>query len=302
MVRAYDDFIQVPRDPLNTDNLTGRQLYDTLIAPAAALMPKNAKVIIVPDGPLYALNFETLPVTGGKPRYWIEDVTVTVTPSLDLLVPDRGSRNPTPPSLLLIGNPVSPVPSQYPELEFAAQEIEGIRKDLPSFRQKVWEREQAEPAVYARSMPAEFGYIHFVAHGVANSEEPLESAVILSRSNNGSEYKLRARDVLGMPLHATLVTISACRSAGARAYAGEGLVGFPWAFLEAGAQNVIAGLWDVNDRSTADLMSRLYARIAHGADPATSLREAKLAVIHSGGAWQKPYYWGPFELFTRQSQ
>ena len=35
---------------------------------------------------------------------------------------------------------------------------------------------------------------------------------------------------------------------GARAYAGEGLVGFTWAFLSAGAHNVIAGLWNVDDR------------------------------------------------------
>ena len=55
--------------------------------------------------------------------------------------------------------------------------------------------------------------------------------------------------MLGIRLNAALVTISACRSAGARTYAGEGLVGLTWAFLEAGAQNVIAGLWDVSDRS-----------------------------------------------------
>ena len=48
------------------------------------------------------------------------------------------------------------------------------------------------------------------------------------------------------------------------AEAGEGLVGFAWAFLRAGAQRVIAGLWDVDDRSTADLMGRVYAEIALG--------------------------------------
>lgn len=299
MVRAYDDYIQAARDPLGSGNSAGRQLYETLIAPAAALLPRNSKVVIVPDGPLYGLNFETLPVPGTPPHYWIEDVRVSVTPSLDLLAPGRNARSQAAQSLLLIGNPVSPV-AQYPDLEFAAQEMDGIRKDLPAFRQVVRAREQAEPAVYSRSGPAQFGYIHFVAHAVANSEEPLESAVILSRA--GADYKLRARDVLGTPLQANLVTISACRSAGARIYAGEGLVGFPWAFLEAGAQNVIAGLWDVSDRSTADLMSRLYAGIARGADPATALRDAKLGLIRAGGAWQKPYYWGPFELFTRQAQ
>ena len=31
---------------------------------------------------------------------------------------------------------------------------------------------------------------------------------------------------------------------------------------------------------------------------ARSLREAKLDLIRRGGHFIKPYYWGPFELFT----
>ena len=61
------------------------------------------------------------------------------------------------------------------------------------------------------------------------------------------------RDVAALRLHAELVTISACRSAGDRAYSGDGLVGFSWAFMKAGARHVIAGLWDVDARSTTVL-------------------------------------------------
>ena len=101
-----------------------------------------------------------------------------------------------------------------------------------------------------------------------------------------------------MPLRAELVTVSACRSAGERAYSGEGLVGFAWAFLRAGASRVIAGLWDVDDRSTAELMDNLYAHIAAGEAPARALRAAKLSLLAKGGAYGKPYYWGPFQTFT----
>jgi CHAT domain-containing protein len=61
---------------------------------------------------------------------------------------------------------------------------------------------------------------------------------------------------------------------------------------------VIAGLWDVDDRSTADLMDGLYGRLASGDRPSHALREAKLRMINQGGAAAKPYYWGPFELFA----
>ena len=102
--------------------------------------------------------------------------------------------------------------------------------------------------------------IHFTAHATANVESPLDSAVVLSGPDNG--YKLYARDVAETPLRADLVTVSACRSAGERTYSGEGLVGFAWAFLRAGARNVIAGLWDVDDRSTARLMDALYGGLS----------------------------------------
>jgi CHAT domain-containing protein len=134
---------------------------------------------------------------------------------------------------------------------------------------------------------------------VANRESPLDSAVILSRKEDS--YKLYARDVAALPLRADLVTISACRSAGARAYSGEGLVGFTWAFLQAGAQNVIAGLWDVSDRSTSELMANLYSQMAQGLGPAEALRAAKLALLRSAGPYRKPYYWAPFQLYTRSA-
>jgi CHAT domain-containing protein len=94
------------------------------------------------------------------------------------------------------------------------------------------------------------------------------------------------------------VTISACRGAGERAYSGEGLVGFAWAFLRAGARRVIAGLWDVDDRSTAELMDTLYGRLAEGDGAPRALRQAKLELISRGGTTAKPYYWAPFQVFT----
>ena len=79
---------------------------------------------------------------------------------------------------------------------------------------------------------------------------------------------------------------------------GEGLVGFAWAFLGAGARNRIAGLWEVDDRSTAQLMEAMYSELKRGSPPPQALRQAKLALVRSGGSFHKPYYWAPFQLFT----
>jgi CHAT domain-containing protein len=155
----------------------------------------------------------------------------------------------------------------------------------------------ARPGVYQTAGPGQFSLVHFSAHALANKDSPLDSAIILSR--DGENFKLYARNVIETPLRADLVTISACRSAGARSYSGEGLVGFAWAFLQAGARNVIAGLWDVTDSSTPAIMDVLYAKVAAGVGPADALRAAKLELIQSGRAYRRPYYWGPFQIYTR---
>ena len=91
--------------------------------------------------------------------------------------------------------------------------------------------------------------------------------------------------------------MSACRSAGAKTYAGEGLVGLTWAFLQAGSRAVVAGLWDVPDTSTAQLMDHFYAAIAAGSAPADALQKARLELRK--GDYKKPYYWGAFQCYLR---
>lgn len=294
LVKAYAGAIEGLHDPLRDGTDAGRKLYRTLLAPAAALIPPQSSVALVVDGALHNLNFETLPTAGPTPHYWIEDVTVSVVPSLDLLYQNlrRHPRQAT--SLLLIGDPVPPDSQSYPRLLNAAQEVSFIKS---RFHEAVLRTgADASPPAYADSAPGRFSVIHFAAHAEANFTDPLDSAIILSP--RGDNYKLYARDVVGLPIHANLVTLSACRAAGSRTYAGEGLVGFAWAFLEAGAQNVVAGLWEVDDASTAKLMERLYAELRSGATPQQALRTAKLALLHSAGPYHKPYYWAPFQVIT----
>jgi CHAT domain-containing protein len=235
-----------------------------------------------------------LPVPGEKRHYLIEDLEIAVAPSLAALANGPGAAKRPDQGLLLIGDAVS-ADAQYPALRFASTEMSAVANAFAG-RASIFKGSDASPARYRDAKPERFDIVHFTAHAAANAESPLDSAVILSRDPSG--YKLYARDVAALPLSADLVTISACRSAGDRTYAGEGLVGFAWAFLRAGAKRVIAGLWDVDDRSTADLMRDMYAQLAKGDSPGASLRAAKLAMIARGGAMAKPYYWGPFQLFV----
>lgn len=296
LVEAYRRILTgSARDPLRAGKGVGEKLYQTLIQPVAHYLPKGARILIVPDGSLHHLNFEALPVPGRQPRYWIEDVTLAVAPALGILSSSRASARP-PERVLVIGDPIEADP-RYPRLKFASEEIAGIAGRWPAGECRVVTGAAANPSVWAREHAFPWPLIHFAAHAEANPRSPLDSAIILSPHQG--KYKLYARDLARQPLRADLVTISACSSAGVRSYAGEGLVGLAWVFLRAGANSVIAGLWDVNDRSTSLLMDHLYAGLARAESPMEALRRAKLSLLAQGGLYSRPYHWAPFQLYTR---
>jgi CHAT domain-containing protein/Tfp pilus assembly protein PilF len=295
LIESYRSFIEGLRDPLESEFPAGRQLSEILLGPVRDRLGEGVHLLVIPDRALNSLNFETLPDPDNGSRYLIDRVTVSVAPSLGLVASSTASVKKSAPSILLIGNP-EPAVEEYPRLPNAGREMALIEKTVAGSRSVVLEGARARPAAYRESSPSGFTWIHFAAHASANRESPLDSALILSR--DGSGYTLSAREVMNVPLTAELVTLSACRSAGAKTYSGEGLVGLSWAFLRAGAHSVVAGLWDVTDLSTADLMSDFYGGLAKGIPPADALRAAKLNLIRSNGAYRKPFYWGPFQLYV----
>ena len=297
LVERHQRAIQELKDPLAESHTAASELYRMLIGPVESLVRSTGTVIIVPDGRLHELNFETLLVDGPTPHYWIEDATLALTPSFTVLQL-RKTAHAREPRLLIFGDPLPAVP-EFPPLPHLKAEVRAIAAGFPETRRAVYTGNLAYAEHFREISPRAFTAIHFAAHAEANEESPLNSAIILSPHDG--KYKLYARDVADLRLEPELVTISACRSAGSKAYSGEGLVGFAWAFLQAGAHNVVAGIWNVDDAAAPLLMEELYRQWREGASPAAALRGAKLKLMRSGGAFRKPYYWGPFEVFTRQA-
>jgi len=293
LLEEYRQFIGGLRDPRSSDAPARRKLTELLLRPAAALLPAGTRVYLVPDGPLHSLNFETLASPQDPDRYWLEDTTVSLVPSLSLLLSERVRSNGS--QALLVGAPET-MPEPYQPLPFARQELDAVAAALLPLPVKRLEGRACSRSELLGQPISSFRYAHFAVHAVTDPVDPLHSALLLTRRDDGSVVS--AAEIRHMPWRAELVTLSACHSAGARNYSGEGLVGLTWAFLEAGAHNVIAGLWDVNDRSTSRLMSDFYRRLAVGRPPAEALREAKLELLRSAGPYAKPYYWAPFVFFT----
>ena len=307
-------------DPLANDDQGGQALYRMLISPAEKLIQAGGQVVILADGALSHLNFETLLAPGPSPyqassslqsarppsqddlrgaplHYWLDDVTTTAAPSLAMLAAAKPAPA-APRNLLLLGNPLS-ASEDFPTLPLFAFEAKNIQTYFDAGNVAAFTGAQATPAAYLDSNPARYSYIHFVSHAVSSRTDPLDSAIILSPTSGGADsYKLYARDIMRHPIDAELVTISACYGSGTRSYAGEGLVGLSWAFLHAGAHSVIGALWEASDDSSPRLMDKLYQGIEDGQTPAVALRQAKLSLLHSGGKFQQPFFWAPFQIYS----
>ena len=150
-----------------------------------------------------------------------------------------------------------------------------------------------------RSVASGQDIIHFATYGVLNKHNPLFSFVELA-PGAGEDGRLEVHEVFGLDLHARLVVLSACQTAlGAGALAdvpaGDDWVGLVEGFLYAGAANVMATLWPVEDRATAGLMERFYTELAAGRPEADALAAAQRMSLRNS-ATADPFYWAGFTL------
>lgn len=151
----------------------------------------------------------------------------------------------------------------------------------------------------------QYQIVHFATHGIVNDKHPELSGIILSLVNergNPEKGFLQLHDIYNLNLSATLVVLSACDTGLGKDVNGEGLVGITRGFMYAGSKSVLASLWKVDDRATAELMGHFYrAMLKDGLPPAAALRAAKIAMWKQQH-WRPPYYWAAFVLQGEYAQ
>ena len=146
---------------------------------------------------------------------------------------------------------------------------------------------------------AHYRILHFATHGIINNQHPELSGLVLSLVDEKGypvDGFLRLYDIYNLKLGADLVVLSACQTALGKEMAGEGLIGLTRGFVYAGTPRVVASLWRIDDRVTAELMGSFYnSMLTRGERPAAALRAAQLAMWKTTG-WESPYYWAAFTL------
>jgi CHAT domain-containing protein len=143
----------------------------------------------------------------------------------------------------------------------------------------------------------EYQILHFATHGIYDTEHPERTAMVLTMvDQNGDQINgmMSLQDIYNMDLSAQLTVLSACQTALGRDIRGEGLVGLTHSFMSAGSRSVVASLWKVDDRATAELMADFYqAMLREGLAPVAALRAAKLKMMRERNL-RAPFYWAGF--------
>lgn len=313
-------------DTAAQDDGGAAELSRRLLGPVADRLGTR-RLAIVPDGALFYLPFGALPHPSSNEPLLARHEVVTLPSASFLAVQRRAltSRPPTSGTVAVLADPVfdprDPRVRGGKQLpgSVSAGATRGVGEDLPLFDRLTSSRREAEAiaslapkgevllaldfqarrSLLTGGRLAGFRILHFATHGTFHAEHPELSGIVLSlvdEAGRPQEGFLRLPDLHDLSLAADLVVLSGCQTALGREIRGEGLVGLSRGFLDAGARNVIASLWQVPDRATADLMGSLYrSLLEQGAAPAAALRQAQLAVRARRG-WSDPYHWASFIL------
>lgn len=262
-----------------------RSLLDPL--ERAGWLDKITKLYIVPHGMLHYLPFAMLPRTNAN-RYLIEDYAISYLASAVALL--RPSAPSTQPNLFA----EAPARSNLP---YAQEEARSIGAFYPN-QSRVLVGASATESSFKREA-THYRIIHLATHGYFNRLNPLFSAVELE-PDQAEDGRLEVHEILNLRLRASLVTLSACDTALGSGYfgeipAGDEFVGLTQAFLYAGSPAVLATLWEVNDRSTLDLMRGFYNELPNSGN-AEALARVQRAMLRRGGRTANPYFWSAFVL------
>jgi CHAT domain-containing protein/tetratricopeptide (TPR) repeat protein len=308
-----------PRAPANTFGRhlpLAAELFDVLLAPVRPLLSQARHLIVSPDGILHHLPFEALTTPGGRgtPRYLLAMTPISYVPSASVLAWLRARPRSEGPPLEFLGvahpggwsmETASGQEGQgglgatdLPAIPFASAEVQGVAGLFASSKRRIYLGSEASERVIKKTDLRRFRIVHFAAHAASDEIFPERSAIYLAPDKTGVEDGvLRMGEVLDLSLASDLVVLSGCRTGVGQVLRAEGTVGFTWAFLSAGSSSLVVSRWNVNDRSTSELMQSFYQQMAGGESRAAALRKAKQSLLNSERkAYHHPYYWAPFVL------
>lgn len=306
------------------------RLAGTLLGPVERWTAKT-RLAIVADGALHYVPFAVLPVPGrgGAPLAAEHEIVNLPSASVLAVLRRMAARRATGPRQVAIladpvfraddprvrgrtgGAPVAP-PTGAPPIRRASKDLglDGFPRLRHTREEAEWIASLLAPGEAFQALDfdaskevatggrlAGFRILHFATHGLLDTRRPELSGLVLSlvdREGRPRDGFLRLHEIYNLELPSDLVVLSGCETALGKEVRGEGLMAMTRGFMYAGAAAVVASLWQVDDRSTAELMRRFYHALFQGRlSPSAALRAAQVS-LRGERRTAAPYFWAGF--------
>lgn len=257
----------------------------TRLVPAPLLEQQREQTLLVsPHGLLHQLPFHALRY---RDHPLLERFTLQYTPNLQTFTQLTATREKRKKARKLVYG-LGEFGGRAPALAHSRQEVNALAVLTKSGDQVYWQ----EAATRQRLLEwnqlqalRQFEVLHLATHAVVEPRAPHASRIMLA------DQALTVLDVMELDLDAGLVTLSACSSAVGKGGSGDEWVSLARAFFYAGARTIVASLWEVEDESTAKLMTEFYRSRESGKANAEALRQAQLKLYNEG---YSAFHWAPF--------
>ncbi len=307
LAERVEDFVGlIAKDDGDRWRRLGGRLYADLVEPWIGGLPAGTRsLVVVPDGVLASLPFEVLSAAAPGARRLLDGFDLSYAPSVTALAELEAVRTPSAriADILVVADPllagrdrrsadgVVEAAFDLAPLPRASAEARAISRFGGPGTEVLTGARASERQL--RETPLDrFRVLHFATHGLIDARHPSRSGLLLS-GDGKADGLLTAREIYRLSLRSDLVVLAACQTARGRILAGEGVQSLARAFFHAGANAVVATLWDVNDLRAERLMTLFYSRLAAGDSRAVALTRAKRELL-AAEPGLAPRFWAPF--------
>lgn len=287
-IREYNKFFNDP-STINNDisafTKASHSLYNQL------QLPQADAFVIIPDGLLTFVPFQTLLTKSTQTNQYkampflLFDSSVSYAVSLRKYLNNTGSFKKEQSVLGVF--PVFKNTEQ--ELSYSVKEAKAIDQLFPT---KLLMESEATANAFI-DQESSYSILHISTHAIGGAFYSEPSIQFIDRA-------LNLEELYGLQFSQQLVILSACGTGVGKVIKGEGALSLARGFQYAGAPNVLFSLWQVNDKSTAELMEFYYENLKKTRSRDGSLHKASLDYLNSdaiGNAQKSPYYWGAFVYY-----
>ena len=294
-------------------------LYQKLWQPFANKITTK-KILIIPDGELFNLSFETLTTkhvnsyTSLAKNCLLSKHTIAYNYSLELLdvnkkvleytndfvafAPEFNSKMKTDYKITITDS--LNIDESYLKLLPQPFTVDIAKEYSRLFKGKYFINENASKNVFTTEAK-EHKIIHIGTHAESNNVSPELSRLIFAKNLNDElttvDNYLYTYEIYNQNLASNLAILTACETGKPTFQPGEGMISLAHAFNYAGSESILTSLWKIDEQSSAKIIENFYSHLKTGLSKDEALQKAKLDYLSTAkGRTLSPQYWAGLVL------